>query len=248
MASTRKSNKKTLRKSSDSTISTTTVDEGEKDPKRQRIILLNLPRAFAELSDNDDEDELPSTHFELTEVLCNVVSDRYSRDEKLRTLERLNKWAFTQDSGFLKSFHACSGASSVLNFIKKTMNDGNCVGANRMECIENSTQLILQVTYSGEKGVNKEIATKIADSLMDCDGINTLIHASKEYAGGDDIPQLKALNGIWNALRNITCKKDAMKDTINKDQAIALFDTGIDDISQLKSVDAYFVLFRILLF
>ena len=42
---------------------------------------------------------------------------------------------------------------------------------------------------------------------------------------------------VWCALLNISDKMPAMKDLIKKDQAIALFDTGIDIISQLKSVD-----------
>jgi hypothetical protein len=88
------------------------------------------------INDNDDDDdELPSTPIELTEVLCTIVSDRYSRDEKLRTLERLIKWANTESGDFLESFHVCSGIWSVSNFIKKTLNDGNCVGQARMESI-----------------------------------------------------------------------------------------------------------------
>ena len=182
-------------------------------------------------------DELPTTTSELMEVLCGIISDRYTREEALRTLEKLNKWAFTKDGDFLKLFHACNGVLIVLNFIKKTMNDGNCVGQVCMECIEKAAKVIGMVIYPGENKVNEDIANKIATSLMECDGITALINASKEYSGGDDVPQLNALYPVWCALQNISNKMYAIEDLINKDQAIALFDTGIDIISQLKSVD-----------
>ena len=125
----------------------------------------------------------------------------------------------------------------VLNFIKKTMNDGNCVGQVRMGCIEKAATVIGMVIYPGENKVNEDIANKIATSLMECDGINALINASKEYSGGDDVSQLNALYPVWCALQNISNKMYAIEDLINKDQAITLFDTGIDIIYQLKSVD-----------
>jgi hypothetical protein len=193
--------------------------------------------AATTVSADDDDDELPSTTFKLAEVLCNIVSDRYSRDEKLRTLKKLIKWAYTEDGDFLKLFHACGGVLSVSNFLIKTMNDGNCVGAVRMECINKAASVIKNTTYSGKNNVNADIAAKIATSLMECDGVNTLINASEEYNDGDDVPQLNALDSVWCALRNITCRWDVIEDVINKDQAIALVDTGIDIISHLKSVD-----------
>ncbi|OEU08143.1 hypothetical protein FRACYDRAFT_250371 [Fragilariopsis cylindrus CCMP1102] len=184
-------------------------------------------------------DELPSTKSEIMEVLCSIISDRYTREEALYTLVRLSKWAKTKNGNFLRLFHACNGVLIVLNFIKKTMNDGNCVGQVRMECIEKAAQVIRGVIHLDENKVNLEIATKIAASFVKCDGINTLINASEEYNGGEDVHELNALYFVWMALVNITAfETDVMtEDVINKDQAIALFDTGIDVISQLKSVD-----------
>jgi hypothetical protein len=187
-------------------------------------------------NNNNNEDKLPSPE-KLSEELCTIISDRYSRDDALCTLNRLQKWALTEDPNFLKSFHRYSGVVKLLDFLNKTMKDGNCVGTVRMECIEKTSRVIVSVTYSGENRVNTEIATNIAKSSMECDGIDTLINASEEYNGGDDVPQLYALHCVWCALGNITRKTDVMKVVINKDQAIALFDTGIDIISQLKSVD-----------
>ena len=82
------------------------------------------------------------------------------------------------------------------------------------------------------------VATKTVATLMDCGGINTLIDASEEYTEGEDVPQLTAVQFIWRALRNITFKKNATKDTLSRYQSIALFDTGIDVISRIKSVPA----------
>ncbi|OEU18250.1 hypothetical protein FRACYDRAFT_236523 [Fragilariopsis cylindrus CCMP1102] len=191
--------------------------------------------------EDDDDDDLPSTTSELMEVLCSITSDRYTREEALYTLVRLSKWAETENGNFLKSFHACNGGLIVLNFIKKTMNDGNCVGQVRMECIEKAAQVVREVTYSVyENQVNFEIETKIAASIMECDGITTLINASEEYNGGEDVPELNALCFVWKALDNITAFGNNMikEDGINEDQTIGLFDTGIDVISQLKSVDS----------
>jgi hypothetical protein len=170
-------------------------------------------------------------------ICCRIISDRYSRHEKLQTLKYVYKWAHN-GVDFLKLFHACGGISSLLNFLIKTMYDGNCVGANRMECIEYVALIIGDATSLEENNVNEDIAKKVVTSIMECDGINPLIAAaSEEYSGGDDVPQLNALDSVWYALRNISSEMDEMKDLINKDQAIALFDTGINTISHLKSVD-----------
>ena len=171
------------------------------------------------------DDEIPSTTFKLAGVLCSIISDRYSCDEKLRTLKKLRKWAYTHDGDFLKLFHACGGVLSVLNFLVKTMNDGNCVGVVRMKCIDDAASIIANTTYRGENNVNEDITKKIATSLVECDGINTLINASEEYSGGDDASQLEALWAVSCALQNISCKMHLMEDLIKKDQAIALFDT-----------------------
>jgi hypothetical protein len=132
----------------------------------------------------------------------------------------------------------------ILDFLTETMKDPECVGSSiRMKYISNAANIIISVTHPGKNGINEEIATKIATTLMDCNGIHTLINASEECTPGDEdaasnkILQLNALCFVWLALRNITCKKDAMKDTISKAQAITLFDTGINIIFQLKSVD-----------
>jgi hypothetical protein len=256
MGATRKGSKKTARSSDSST-----GVEGGIDSKRSRTDTASAKKEDTNINNpsqavspdninstsesnnavtannNDDDDntgdcqnkELP-TPVELSQELCKIVSDRYSRDESLRALNNLNTWALTNDSDFFKSFHTYGGIVRVLDFLKATMNDVNCKGSIRMECIESAADVISQVTF------NNEIAAKIITTLLDCDGIDTLINASDEYIGGYDLPRLQVVNAVWCAFRYIThhiLKNDSL---ISQEQAIAIFDTGIDIISQLKSV------------
>jgi hypothetical protein len=188
--------------------------------------------AVAATTNNDDE--LPTTD-QLSRELCKIVDVvHYSREESLRALKNLFKWAFIGDNDFLKSFHTYGGIVKVLDFLKATMNDVNCKGSIRMKCIEKAARVIAMVAVVREDAMNKDIAAKIATTLLDCDGINTLINASEEYTGGDDIPQLEAMRCVWNALRNLTCNLTTDFLLIT---ALNIFDTGIDTMSQLKSVD-----------
>ena len=61
-----------------------------------------------------------------------------------------------------------------------------------------------------------------------------LQHLQYIYTGGDDVTHLKALRRTWSALNAITNK---ITDVMKEGQTIALCDTGIYIISQLKSVD-----------
>jgi hypothetical protein len=89
----------------------------------------------------NNANELPTTD-QLSQELCKIVDIvHYSRDESIRALENLHDWAFTEDADFLKSFHTYGGIAKVLDFLKATMNDGNCKGSIRMECIESAAML-----------------------------------------------------------------------------------------------------------
>ena len=83
--------------------------------------------------------------------------------------------------------------------------------------------------------MNKDIAAKIAATLLDCAGIETLITASEDYTGGNDVPQLNALCSVWRALRN-TVSILTDNSLMNQKTANTIFDAGIDAMSQLKSV------------
>ncbi|OEU08671.1 hypothetical protein FRACYDRAFT_249572 [Fragilariopsis cylindrus CCMP1102] len=194
--------------------------------------------AAAVAATKNNDGELPTTD-QLSRELCKIVDVvHYSRDESLRALDNLYTWASKGDNDSLKSFHIYGGIVKVLDFLKATMNDVNCKGSIRMECIEKAARVISTVTHTGENDENKNIATKNATTLLDCDGIDTLINASEEYTGGDDIPQLKAMRSVWNAFRNLTCilTKDLL---MIQDTALTIFDTGIGIMSQLKSVDFF---------
>ena len=57
-----------------------------------------------------------------------------------------------------------------------------------MKWIKNAADVIAQTVYEEENTMNKDIASKIAATLLDCDGIETLIPASEDYTGGKDVP------------------------------------------------------------
>ena len=250
MATTRKGNKKTARSSDIST-----GVEGRTDWKRPRTATATATASVKEeavlpdninsasesnsnavTANNNDEDEdnnreLP-TPAELSKELSKIVSDRYSREESLRALKVLYKWALTEDVDFVKLFNTYAGIVRVVDFLKATMNDTHCKGSMRMRCIENAAAVIAKIANTDEN----EIVTKIVATLVDCDGINALIAASEEYTGGKDVPQLKAVCSVWRACRNLTCVLSCNSLMI-QDTSIIIFGTGIDIMSQLKSVD-----------
>ncbi|OEU11868.1 hypothetical protein FRACYDRAFT_244988 [Fragilariopsis cylindrus CCMP1102] len=232
MATTRKGNKKTAR--SISGISTGV--EGGNDSKRPHNISSasesnnNMDTTNNNDDNEDNNRELP-TPAKLSKELSKIVSDRYSRDESLRALKNLYTWALTQDVDFLKLFHIYAGIVRVVDFLNATMNDIHCKGSIRMECIENAADVIMLITFKGENAINNEVATKNVATLLDCDGVNTLIAASEEYTGGKAVPQLKAVHSVWRAFTQIS---DSL---MIQDTAITIFGTGIDIMSQLKSVD-----------
>ena len=94
-------------------------------------------------SNNDDDEEeeeeedgqnkeLP-TPVELSQELCKLVSDRYSRDESLRALKNIYNWVTTEDADFYKLFYIYGGVVRVVDFLKATMNDIHCKGTNTNE-------------------------------------------------------------------------------------------------------------------
>lgn len=123
----------------------------------------------------------------------------------------------------------------VLDFLKATINDTNCVGITRSECIEEAADVIIQVTYPGTYYSVTEIADKIGASIIEngYDGIDTLLHASEEYVGGEDALQLRALYLVWNALMNIIL---SIRDKLNNKHATLILNSGLDIIVKLKTI------------
>ena len=188
--------------------------------------------------DDDDNARLP-TRRELSKELCRIVDlDTYSWEQALATLKKLSKWLKQQDLDFLKSFHLFGGGVKVLDFLTSSIDDVNCKGKIRSRCIGWAASVISSAVFCVEDnhGNTEDTVTKIHASIVDYDGINTLINASEEYIGGDDFYQLYALWNIWGALRNISAL-DSDKKEISKEQAIAVFETGIDVMFDLKTVD-----------
>ena len=190
--------------------------------------------------EEDDDDELPTT-MELSKVLCRIVDtsmDKYSREDGAATLRKIEKWLRTGDMAFLKSFLVLGAGVIVLNFLTATMNDVNCTGNNRLECIEGAALVIADAARGGRKdgpqGTNRGVAMKIVTSIVEYNGVSILINASKEYIGGDNESQLAALDSVWTALWNIVTVQEL---EIQEDQAIAVLATGIAVISLLESLD-----------
>ena len=115
----------------------------------------------------------------------------------------------------------------IVDFLKATMNDIHCKGPIRMKWIKNAADVIAQIAYEEENAMNKDIAAKIAATLLDCDGIETLITASEDYTGGKDVPQLNALCSVWRALRK-TVSILTDNSLMNQKIASTIFDAGID--------------------
>jgi len=234
MAPKRRSSKKTAKKSSSKrrcTTSTTSPPPIAASIKKEEDEV-----SAVTTNTNVDNNEVP-TPSQLSEELCTIVSKRYSRDEASCALDRLIQWADTGDPEFLKLFHRYAGDIKVLDFLTATLIDSNCVGTIRMRCIQKAANVLMLVCSQKHDGSNKEIVTKIATSVMNYNGIDTLINASEEYFGGDDLPQVQALERVWAALASLACHTGAMETAINKDKANILFDTGIDILVQLKSKD-----------
>ena len=183
----------------------------------------------------DNDDALP-TSIELSKVLCLIVeTDHFSRVEAIFTLQKIYNWMHKKDANFLKHFYLQGGIIKVLDFLTVTMNDVNCTGDIRFDSIRQAARVIRCVAKAGVGAAdNKDIILKILAFAVDSGGLDTLINASEEYNGGDDILQLTALADVWHALLSIYQQLPFEKDIIAKEKANALFETGIDVLSHFK--------------
>jgi hypothetical protein len=162
----------------------------------------------------------------------------------LEALDKLFEWAYTRDTDFLENFYRYAGVIRVLDFLKTTIMEDDddddddeeeyvVVGGGatttttiRMECIEIVVRIIAQVTYAGE--TNKEIATKIATAVVDCDGIQTLLQAAGDkYTGGGSgsgVIKLEILREIGSSFNNIT---HHCGELMGKELVLAILDLGM---------------------
>jgi len=194
---------------------------------------------------NDDSKKLPTT-IELSKELCIIVDHRhYSReDDSMRTLGTLLEWADTEDSTYLHNFDAYGGVLKLLDFIQTTLvdeetNKDDVAGTICMGCIGKAACCIANVIYLGEDNTNVAIATKMTTTLVNYNGIQTLLIANNVLLliSTDDTvfshssQHLDAAKAIWGAFKNITYIVD--KDVMKKEQAIELFDSAMRMIRTL---------------
>ncbi|OEU11738.1 hypothetical protein FRACYDRAFT_244861 [Fragilariopsis cylindrus CCMP1102] len=187
------------------------------------------------------------------------VVDRvhYSRDESLEALDTLFEWAYTRDTNFLTNFYLYGGVIRIVDFLKTTIMEEVVVGGGggaaptttttiRLECIEIVVRVIAQVTYAGE--TNKEIATKIATAVVDCDGIRILLQAAGDTnkyttttgggggssSGSNDVKiKLEILREIGSSFNNIT---HHCGELLGQELALAVLDLGMKNITELNKV------------
>mmetsp|Transcript_62871 Transcript_62871/g.70318 ORF Transcript_62871/g.70318 Transcript_62871/m.70318 type:complete len:275 (+) Transcript_62871:2-826(+) len=116
------------------------------------------------------------------------------------------------------------------------MEDPNCVGKIRIEFIKKATLLF---QYVCGESVNKDVALRLsfATSAIDCKGISSLCTASKEYNGRNECSELDCANSVWGAFMSIIGTPNVKLSDEQWWQALMVFDTGIDIITLLKSID-----------
>jgi len=226
---------------------------------------INEKKIKKEESDGDKNNinaELP-TSTELSKELCKIVdTDHYSRDDCLCTLKKLDKWASTQDSNFLKNFAFHGVIVKVFEFINRILDDddeeeeeeeesihNNINNKNdnaiirRMKCFQYAASIVGNVCVEG-KGTSLEIAR----TAVKYDQLLTLLRVNNEYecCGDDDDDdndddknknytsyQLAALKETWIALVNIIgC--NGIFGMLKKERTRYVFESGMDIIKGLK--------------
>ena len=187
---------------------------------------------------NEDNANLPS-HREISKTLCKLVAtEHYSGLESLIALEKLSKWAHTQDSNLLKHFLTYGGVVKVVDFMDEQI---DIVGASRetylMESIHKAADVICNVCFVGKHGINEDIAVVNATVVVKYGGIETLVKASNAYNRcgiRDDPVALKAAEGVWNAIMNVYCNAEA---AVTKEISTSVLDAAIEMMSVIGSVD-----------
>ena len=116
------------------------------------------------------------------------------------------------------------------------MTDHNYKLKIRTDCIEEVTNIIVEISYPGDDGRNIEIVKKILLTVIDheYDGIATLIRASEDCTGRNEVIQMSALESVWRAITNIS---STVYNEMTEEQITALFMEGITVISKHEKID-----------
>jgi hypothetical protein len=192
---------------------------------------------------NDEELDLPS-HKELSKELCKIVAtEHYTGEESLLALEKLSKWAHTQDSTLLKHFLTYGGVVKVVDFLNEQIeNANNSKQASHrsgclMEAIHKAADVICNVCFVGKHGINEDIAVVNATVVVKYGGIETLLLASDAFNKSEmktEPRALKAAEAIWNAIMNVYCNAEA---AVTKAISILVLDASIETMSAVGSID-----------
>ena len=180
--------------------------------------------------------QLP-TFEELSKVLCAIVdTDHYSRDDAINALKNLARWGYTDNITFLSDFSELGGIQRVLLYLKNNKVDPQCVMI--------AAKVIMSCTHRNPHNNQQDnvynIANEITRYFTMRDGIRIFLDAGKQYSNGDvsdendDVVnlQLQALRWIWMVLMNVT-EKSSTFDIVNKDQLLAIFDSGLETMNKL---------------
>jgi hypothetical protein len=187
--------------------------------------------------------DLPS-HKELSKELCKIVAtEHYSGEESLLALERLSKWAHTQDSTLLKHFLTYGGVVKVVDFLNEQIENANdrAKASYRpgylMEAIHKAADVICNVCFVGKHGINEDIAVVNATVVVKYGGIETLLRASDAFNRSEmrSAPRaLKAAEGVWNAIMNVYCNAEA---AVTKEISMLVLFHSIDIMEAVGSID-----------
>ena len=185
----------------------------------------------------EEEVKLPS-HKQLSKELAKLVAtEHYSVRESLVALERISKWARTQDSNLLKHLLTYGGVVKVIGFLDERLEDDSCRGRILMECIHKAADVICNVCFVGKHGINEDIAVVNGTVVVKYLGIQSLVQASDMYNKCDDRSDpmaLKAVESVWNAIMNVYCNAEA---AISKSISMLVVDASIDTMHSVGSVD-----------
>ena len=154
-----------------------------------------------------------------------VRTGHYSNDAALQAMKNLRRWAESCDCIFLENLFELGGVPKVLAYLENNTDNAEFLTA--------AARVITRITYPGPNDENVNISEKIAKTFVKRNGIRFLLFADGEYIGGDDKSKLIALGSVWCALQNITGKS---LDVFEKDQLLAVTDTGLDTLGKLSIV------------
>jgi hypothetical protein len=190
--------------------------------------------------DVDDRIELP-TQNEISKYLCHIDicastgHSMFCREEALVALDKLGKWAYSEDSTFFENFDTFGGVARVLYFLRSVADNETCDGVVRMKFIRKAVRLTARVCFLGVNETIMDIVKKNATNVVYVGGIETLLLASNECKAdmSNSRSTLKIVSLIWYTLSSITC---LARDMIVHDRAYCIFICCVDIIGHLRSV------------